>query len=290
MQEQVRRMQHEIAETRAEQEKNFRDLRAGIALVQESLGVTETARGPRRRSGSMMAEVPSRLVPTAAAAYKPPAAAYHRFPDPSGNMPAYRFPSPSTVMDAQTGTFMTQPLPVAFARTGTVADRLVTSSRGMTPRTTPIDPAVPVQGGGGRPFANTTIDIDTCVAVMAKGDWFYKWSSEASSSRDVSPRYVWLDASSYVLKWGKKHSSVALFSDFIKLELIFDVASTVLAEHTEYGSKMIYMLVIRAPNRTLRLGSEKRHKIDLWYDAISNVIAFYRMQGYFAQRFAGSGD
>jgi hypothetical protein len=123
--------------------------------------------------------------------------------------------------------------------------------------------------------------------MMHRGEWFLKWNTNGS---DVKPQYVWLNTTSYMLQWGKAPDSRSLLSSFIKLEEVFNVTTTQITEHHESAARVFHVIILHTPTRVLRLGTERRDKLDLWYDALTNIITFYRSQQQLSRRFANSSD
>jgi hypothetical protein len=159
-------------------------------------------------------------------------------------------------------------------------------------RATPVDfptrfnltaptPAPAAPPAAARPFASSSIDLDTSVALLATGDWFLKWNVSGS---DVKPQFFWLDHDTKMLQWGKSPKAAGFLSSFVKLEEIHNVTTSQMLEHHDRGAKVFYILVIHARSRVLRVGTERQDKLNAWYDALSNIMAYYRMQGHLRSR------
>jgi hypothetical protein len=138
-----------------------------------------------------------------------------------------------------------------------------------------------------RPYATTTLDVSTSVALLRRGDWFFKWSKGGS---EVKRQFVWLDTTSYMIQWGSSQKSASVLSNFVKIEEIMHVTTSEIVEHHDTKSRVFHVLFIHTPARTLRLGTEIRQKLDVWYEALNNIIAFYRTQNQLSRRIPSSSD
>ena len=148
---------------------------------------------------------------------------------------------------------------------------------------TTADRFVPLHGVPqvARPQPKTTLDPKSSINIMRTGDWFLKWNAKWTRAE---ARYVWLDATRYELLWGRERLAKSIFSDAIELENITSVTTDQVTEFDGEVNRLFYLLRVHAQQRSLVLATEKREKLDWWYEAISTVVLFYK-----GQRMARSG-
>lgn len=126
----------------------------------------------------------------------------------------------------------------------------------------------------GLPDVRSTIDLRTSTKVLQAGDWFYKWNRQGSQ---VHPRWVWVDLQSYLFVWSHKETRNPSFSGSIKLETISQISPSELVQADEEGlPKTYYVLMIETAKRVLQLATERKDKMDIWFEALNNVIVFVR--------------
>jgi hypothetical protein len=147
------------------------------------------------------------------------------------------------------------------------------SARGLQQATSaPPEPPVSV-----RPLSSSPIDIASSVTILSTGDWFYKWNR---SGTEVQPRFVWLDTTKFVLTWSRQQTRSSAFSSYVRAENCSQVRSSQVVERDEMDRpRVFYVLLIQADDRLLQLATEVREKIDVWYEAIGNLIAYCRAGG-----------
>lgn len=122
-----------------------------------------------------------------------------------------------------------------------------------------------------RPFTKTTIDTKSSLTILREGDWWYKWDHTGSK---VHLRWVWLDPTRCALSWTEKKTVDApMFCPRIMLEDIQSVQTTQIVEHDSHGNpRVFYVLLITCTGRLLQLASERREKLDVWYESLNNLI------------------
>jgi hypothetical protein len=130
----------------------------------------------------------------------------------------------------------------------------------------PVQPPI-----NARPYSKTTIDVQSSLTVLSEGEWWYKWDS---AGERVKLRWVWLDHSRRALSWSPKQvSDPPLFGPRIPIEEMMRVKTTQIAETDPHGNpRIFYILLLECTSRLLQLGSERRDKVDLWYECLSNVM------------------
>ena len=154
----------------------------------------------------------------------------------------------------------------SMARTG--AKTVSRTSNNLAPPEPPI--AV-------RPLSSAPVDIASSVTILSSGDWFYKWNRLGN---EVQPRFLWLDTSKYVLSWSRQQSRTSSFASYIKAEQISQVTTSQVVEHDELDRpRVFYVLLIYTDDRMLQLATEVREKLDVWYEAIGNLITYCRAGG-----------
>ena len=128
-----------------------------------------------------------------------------------------------------------------------------------------------------RPLSSAPVDIASSVTILSSGDWFYKWNRLGN---EVQPRFLWLDTSKYVLSWSRQQSRTSSFASYIKAEQISQVTTSQVVEHDELDRpRVFYVLLIYTDDRMLQLATEVREKLDVWYEAIGNLITYCRAGG-----------
>lgn len=122
-----------------------------------------------------------------------------------------------------------------------------------------------------RPFCKTTIDLQSSLTILSEGEWFYKWDH---TGEKVKLRWVWLDHSRRSLSWSEKElHETPMFGPRIPMEDLQRVTTTQITETDPHGNpRIFYVLLIDCASRLLQLGTERRDKLDLWYEALTNVI------------------
>jgi hypothetical protein len=159
-----------------------------------------------------------------------------------------------------------------------------------------------------KPYSTSTLDIDSAVVLLTTGDWFYKLRVQIQSASIVGPagwqveaserRYVYLDTTTFILKWGDKPGGDAtVFSHYVPIDHITSVnifAQSEASAHTP-EPRIIYYIVMqvveggfhargRAVQRRLCvIATELRDKADMWYDALNTIKGFYRSKGAASQ-------
>jgi hypothetical protein len=135
-------------------------------------------------------------------------------------------------------------------------------------------PPIPVHA---QPYSSSTIDIESSVTILRSGDWFLKWSSKG---KHVEPRFIWLDTEKNIIQWGKERGAASFFSGYIRIEEIHDATTDQMFETgTDDIPRVYYILILHTKHRKLQLATEKKEKMNLWYDAINNIALFYRVKG-----------
>ena len=126
-----------------------------------------------------------------------------------------------------------------------------------------------------RPQPKTTLDPKSSISIMRGGDWFLKWNTKWTRAE---ARYVWLDITRYELLWGRERLAKNIFSDAIELESISSVTTDQITEFDGDVNRLFYLLRIYTNQRSLVLATEKREKLDCWYEAISTVVLYTKGQ------------
>ena len=139
-----------------------------------------------------------------------------------------------------------------------------------------------------QPYSTSTIDIDSSVTVLRSGDWFWKWNDKGNI---VQPRYIWLDTEKNVISWGKERGAASLLSGYIRIEQIVEVTTTQMTENgPDDVPRVYYVLLIQTINRLLQMATEKKEKLNQWYDALTNIALFYRVRGTMTHAFDPSTE
>jgi hypothetical protein len=122
-----------------------------------------------------------------------------------------------------------------------------------------------------RPFCKTTIDLQSSLTILSEGEWFYKWDH---TGEKVKLRWVWMDHSRRALSWSDKQlRETPMFGPRIPMEEIQRVMTTQITETDPHGNpRIFYVLLIECASRLLQLGTERRDKLDLWYEALTNLV------------------
>jgi hypothetical protein len=122
-----------------------------------------------------------------------------------------------------------------------------------------------------RPFCKTTIDLQSSLTILSEGEWFYKWDH---TGEKVKLRWVWMDHSRRALSWSDKQlRETPMFGPRIPMEEIQRVMTTQITETDPHGNpRIFYVLLIECASRFFQLGTERRDKLDLWYEALTNLV------------------
>lgn len=140
------------------------------------------------------------------------------------------------------------------------------SSRGLPPPPPPPPPR------NAKPFARTTMDIESSFAIVREGDWFYKWDQQGLR---IKIRWVWFDVFRQSFSWSSKEAYDSMWLTKIPLTDVAQVVMEQVEEQDPQGvTRVIYVLVLKCRTRELRLGTEKRDKADAWYEALQNLISY----------------
>jgi hypothetical protein len=132
------------------------------------------------------------------------------------------------------------------------------------------------------------LDVNTSFTILKDGDWFYKWNAEGTS---VHPRWVFLDVTRFFFAWGKRETSDATFCGKVKVESLRQVNTSQVVEYDDFDTpRVFYVITIATTERELRLATEMREKVNIWYDALKNVIAYYRRLGGTMLQSVATGD
>jgi len=159
-----------------------------------------------------------------------------------------------------------------------------------------------------KPYSSSTLDIDSAVVLLTTGDWFYKLRVHVQSASIVGPagwqieaserRYVYLDTTTFILKWGDKPGGDATaFSHYVPIDHITSVNIFTQSEASTQGPepRIIYYIVMQVVEggfhargravikRLCVIATELRDKADMWFDALNTIKSFYRSKGAAAQ-------
>jgi hypothetical protein len=115
------------------------------------------------------------------------------------------------------------------------------------------------------PSSPPLFDIEQCLLVLQKGDWFMKWTR----AEVVHRRFVWLDVHRGVIAWAKSPASNFFFQSIVKLEDIVDIRSECVVD--DASGRTFYKLAVFSRERVLVIGTEIRDKFDVWYDTLSRL-------------------
>ncbi len=174
------------------------------------------------------------------------------------------------------------------------------NSRSLIPfentRTAPTD-RVP------RPFSNSTLDTKSAMLLLMQGNFFYKLRVRVKTASVLGPaawdieswerRWVYLDDSTYMIKWGDKpKGSATLFSHYVAIDDIVkvDMYNQIDPNYGGDAPRVIYYIVMNvveggfnARSRVVQkrlcvIATELRDKADMWYDALQSITGFYKSQ------------
>lgn len=126
-----------------------------------------------------------------------------------------------------------------------------------------------------RPFSKSTIDIRSCFTILREGDWWFKWDS---AGHKVHLRWVWLDTTRRCFSWAHKQTvENPMFGPRIPIEDMTGVTTSEIQETDPHGNpRRFYVLLIECTTRMLQLGTERRDKLNVWYEAVNNIIVQVR--------------
>lgn len=125
-----------------------------------------------------------------------------------------------------------------------------------------------------KPSATAHLDLKSAMAIMKVGEWFIKWDGVHVQA---AARYVWYDYTRSCLYWGPEKFSRSALSGFIALEDVASVSTDQMTEFDGEVDRLFFLLVIHTPQRSLYLATEKRSKLDCWYEALTIISLYNRM-------------
>eukprot|EP00744_Colponema_vietnamica_P007071 GILI01010211.1.p1 GENE.GILI01010211.1~~GILI01010211.1.p1 ORF type:complete len:379 (+),score=38.83 GILI01010211.1:49-1185(+) len=124
------------------------------------------------------------------------------------------------------------------------------------------------------PSAATHLDLRSAMSLMKTGEWFIKWDGKQVQA---AARHVWYDYARCTLNWGPEKFTRSPFSGELPLEEVTSVTTDQMSEFDGDVDRLFFLLVIHSPRRTLYLATEKRAKLDCWYEALTIVSLYNRM-------------
>eukprot|EP00758_Cryptobia_borreli_P016200 Tbor_TRINITY_DN6086_c0_g1::TRINITY_DN6086_c0_g1_i1::g.10254::m.10254 len=117
------------------------------------------------------------------------------------------------------------------------------------------------------------MDPRSAISILRNGDWFFKWNENWTQAE---ARYIWLDINRYILQWGRERLQSSLFGGSIALELLTHVTTDQIQEFDGDVSRIFFILRLHSVDRNVYLATEKREKLDCWFEAVNSVIMYYK--------------